>query len=237
VRGVLLYLHGGGYVAGSPVSHRPITAALARLSRQRVFALRYRLAPAHRFPAALDDAMAAYRWLLDRRASPEGLTLAGDSAGGGLVLAALVRARDEGLPRSAAAACFSPWTDLAATGASLQRGNGRAPALRPEIVAAFARLYLGDASPTHPYASPIFADLGGLPPVLLQAGSTEDLLDDTLRVHAKIQAAAGSSTLQVYDGMFHVWHMLDGLVPESRRALDQAATFLTTHIASTHTAS
>jgi acetyl esterase/lipase len=226
--GVLLYLHGGGYVAGSPATHRPITAALARLSGRRVFGLRYRLAPAHRFPAALDDALAAYRWLLEQGTPGCALTLAGDSAGGGLLLATLVRARDAGLPLSAGAACFSPWTDLAATGAALLRNDGRTRTLRRETIAAFARLYLGEASPTDPYASPVFADLSGLPPILFQVGSTELLLDDTLRVHTKIESAGGPTTLQIFDGMFHAWHLLDGLIPEARLALHQAATFLNT---------
>jgi acetyl esterase/lipase len=225
-RGVLLYLHGGGYVACSAASHRPITAALARLARRRVFSLDYRLAPDHRFPAALDDAVAAYRWLLEQGTSPRLLALAGDSAGGGLVLGTLLRARDEGLPRAACAVCFSPWTDLAGTGDSLRTNDGRCAMFRPENIAAFARIYLGDAAPRDPYASPVFADLGGLPPLLLQVGSSELLLDDARRVHDGIRGAAGASTLQVFDGVFHVWHMLDGFLPEARVALQQAAEFL-----------
>jgi monoterpene epsilon-lactone hydrolase len=236
-RGVLLYLHGGGYVAGSPVTHRPITAALARLSGRRVLGLRYRLAPAHRFPAALDDAVTAYQWLLEQGTPAHALTLAGDSAGGGLLLATLARARDEGLPPAAGAVCFSPWTDLAASGASLQRADGRNPAPGADVVAASARLYLGEASPSNPYASPVFADLGGLPPVLFQVGSTETLLDDTLRVHTRIQAAGGPSTLHVFDGLFHVWQLLDGLVPEARLALREAADFLNAHSPLTETLS
>jgi epsilon-lactone hydrolase len=224
-RGVVLYLHGGGYVAGSPASHRPITAALARLSGRRVLGLRYRLAPADPFPAALDDAVSAYRWLLEQGPS-SALTLAGDSAGGGLLLAALVRARDEGLPAAAAAVCFSPWTDLTATSGALRRPDGRAPVPGAATVAALARLYLGEVSATDPYASPVFADLGGLPPLLFQVGSTEILLDDTLRVHTRIQAAGGSSTLHVFEGVFHAWQLLDGLVPEARLALREAAEFL-----------
>jgi epsilon-lactone hydrolase len=224
-RGVIFYLHGGGYVAGSPVTHRPITAALARLSRRRVFALDYRLAPEHRFPAAVDDALAGYRWLLEQGIAPEALTLVGDSAGDGLVLASLVRARAEVLPLPATAICFSPWTDLTATGDSLRTSNARC-ALRPENVAALARLYLGGASARHPYASPLFADLEGLPPLLVQVGADEILLDDARRVHDRILAAGGSSTLQVFPGVFHAWHLLDGFVPEAREALDNAATFI-----------
>jgi len=225
-QGVILYLHGGGYVACSAATHRPITAALARLAHRRVFSLDYRLAPEHPFPAALDDAVAAYRWLLGQGVDAGAVALAGDSAGGGLVLATLLRARDEALPLPAAAVCFSPWTDLAGTGESLTTNNGRCAMLHPDNVRDFARLYLADASPRHPYASPLFADLGGLPPLLMQVGSSELLLDDARRVHDKIRAAGGASTVQIFDGVFHVWQMLDGLVPEARVALRQAAAFM-----------
>jgi acetyl esterase/lipase len=225
-QGVILYLHGGGYVACSAATHRPITAALAQLARRRVFSLDYRLAPEHPFPAALDDAVAAYRWLLGQGIDAGAVALAGDSAGGGLVLATLVRARDEALPLPAAAVCFSPWTDLAGTGESLTTNNGRCAMFRPDNVRDFARLYLGEASPRHPYASPLFAHLGGLPPLLLQVGSSEILLDDARRVHDKVRAAGGASTVQIFDGVFHVWQMLDGLVPEARVALRQAAAFM-----------
>lgn len=226
--GALLYLHGGGYVACSPATHRPITGALARLAGRRVFSLDYRLAPEHRFPAALDDAVAAYRWLLEQGTPASSVVLAGDSAGGGLVLATLVRIREEGWPPPACAACFSPWTDLAATGESVRLNGGRCARLRPDNIAAFARLYLGDTPARHPYASPLYADLSRLPPLLVQVGAQELLLDDARRVHAKIQAAGGASTLQIFDGVFHAWHILDPILPEARQALHQAAHFLNT---------
>jgi acetyl esterase/lipase len=225
-RGVVLYLHGGGYVACSPASHRPITARLARLTGRRVLALDYRLAPEHRFPAALVDCVAAYRWLLDRGVAPETIALAGDSAGGGLVLATLVRARDEGLRLPASGVCFSPWTDLAATGDSLAGKAGHSGALSPERVAAFAAIYLGDASPQHPHASPLFADLHGLPPLLIQAGAGEFLVDDARRVHARLLAAGGTSTLSIFEDVPHAWQIFDGYIPEARQALRQAATFI-----------
>lgn len=225
-RGVILYFHAGGYVACSAATDRPITAALARLARRAVFSADYRLAPEHRFPAALDDAVAAYRWLLDRGIAPRALALAGTSAGGGLALATLVRARDEGLPLPACAVAFSPWTDLAGTGASLYANDGRCPTFRPANIPAFARLYLGDASALDPYASPVFADLAGLPPLLLQASSNELLLDDARRVHDKVRRAGGSSRLEIFDDLFHAWPMLDGFMPEARVALQQAAAFI-----------
>jgi acetyl esterase/lipase len=225
--GTILYFHGGGYVACSPATHRPITAGLARRARRRVFSADYRRAPEHRFPAALDDAIATYRWLLDARIEPGAIVVAGDSAGGGLVLAMLVRARDEALPLPARAVCFSPWTDLTATAESLRLNDGRCALFRPRTIEEFAAAYLGDGSPKHPYASPLFAELGGLPPVLLQVASTELLLDDARRVHERIGRAGGVSRLEIFDGVFHGWHMLDGLVPEAGRALDQAAAFMT----------
>jgi monoterpene epsilon-lactone hydrolase len=222
----ILYLHGGGYVAGSPASHRPITAALARLARRRVFSLDYRRAPEHRFPAAVDDALAAYRWLLARGIAPESLALAGDSAGGGLVLSTLLRVRDARLPLPACGVCFSPWTDLTGSGESVRANDGRCAVLRPENIAAFAHAYLGPASPTDPYASPLFADFNGLPPILLQVASSELLLVDARRVDDELRRAGGTSALEIYADLFHAWRMLDGFVPESRLALQRAAAFV-----------
>ena len=233
--GVILYLHGGGYVSCSPSTHRPITAALARLTNLRVYAPDYRLAPEHRYPAALDDAVAAYRRLLDEGVPSSSVAIAGDSAGGGLTLALLLRARDEGLPRPAAAVAFSPWADLAGTTESVRANDGRCAMFRTPNMAEFAPIYLGSASAFDPYASPAHAeDFRALPPVLLQVGSTELLLDDARTVHEKITAAGGASRLEVYEDLMHCWQMLDGLVPEARAALQSAADFINEH-ASTRT--
>ena len=229
-RGVVLYIHGGGYVACSAATHRPITAALARLTSLRVFSLEYRLAPEHRYPAALDDAFDAYRWLLGQGLDGPDIALAGDSAGGGLVLSTLLRVRDADLPAPACAVCFSPWTDMAGTGASVLSNDDRCAMFRPASIAQFAPAYLGTASPREPYASPVFADLRGLPPLLLQVGSTELLLDDSRRVHEKIRAAGGASRLEVYEDVPHCWQMLDGFVPEARAALAEAAEFVRDHV-------
>lgn len=228
-QGVILYIHGGGYVSCSAATHRPITAALTRLSRCRVFSLDYRLAPEHRFPAALDDAIGGYRWLLEQGLPASSISFAGDSAGGGLVLATLLRARDAGLPLPACAVCFSPWTDLAGRGASIRFNDNRCAMFHTENIAEFAAAYLGSASPHDTYASPAFASLSGLPPILLQVGSTELLLDDSRRVHYKIREAKGISKLEIYDNLAHCWQMLDGFVPEARIALRQAAGFICEH--------
>jgi monoterpene epsilon-lactone hydrolase len=225
--GVLLYVHGGGFVCCSAATHRPITGALAKLTGRRVFSLNYRLAPEHPFPAALGDVVAAYRWLLAQDIPASTIVIAGDSAGGNLTLGGLVRLRDAGLPLPARAACFSPWTDLTGSGASIHRNDGRDAMFRPENMAAFSEVYLaGGASRKDPAASPAFAALGGLPPVLFQVGSTELLLDDSTRVHEAIRRANGESELQVFDDVVHCWQMFDGWVPEARQALKQAAEFL-----------
>lgn len=230
--GVILYLHGGGFVSCSPTTQRPLTAALARLTSLRVFSLDYRLAPEHRYPAALDDAFAAYKWLLAQEGARAGaICIVGDSAGGGLVLSCLLRVRDAGLALPACAVCFSPWTDLAGTGASVRANDGRCAMFRTENIEEFAAAYLpAGASRRDPYASPAHADLRGLPPVLLQVGSTEILLDDARGVHDKIRAADGASRLEIYEDLPHGWQMLNGLVPESRAALRQAASFIGEHL-------
>jgi acetyl esterase/lipase len=231
--GVIFYIHGGGFVSCSAATHRPVTTALARLTGLRVFSLDYRLAPEHRYPAALDDAFAAYEWLCGREGVPVGaICVAGDSAGGGLALGCLLRVRDAGLAPPACAVCFSPWTDLAGTGASVHRNDGRCAMFRTENLEEFAAAYLpAGASPRDPYISPAHAeDLRGLPPILLQVGSTEMLLDDARAVHDKIRAAAGASRLEIYDDLPHGWQMLDGFVPEARVALRQAASFIREHL-------
>jgi len=225
-RGAVFYIHGGGYVACSPSTHRPITATLAKLCRRRVFAADYRLAPEHRYPAALDDCAAAYGWLLESGLDAGSITLVGDSAGGGLVLGVLLRARDAGLAMPACAVCISPWTDLAGTGASLEGNDGRCAMFRPENITDFAAAYLGGQPATDPYASPVFADLAGLPPMLVQVGSTELLLDDARRVHEKVVAAGGESRLEIFDDVAHCWHMMAGVIPEATAALRQAADFV-----------
>ncbi|MCA1565138.1 MAG: alpha/beta hydrolase [Acidobacteria bacterium] len=230
--GVIFYIHGGGFVSCSAATQRPVAAALARLTASRVFSLDYRLAPEHRYPAALDDACAAYEWLLAHGdVDASAVSLAGDSAGGGLVLGCLLRVRAAGLAPPACAVCFSPWTDLAGTGASVRANDGRCAMFRTENIEGFATAYLpASASPRDPYASPAHAgDFRGLPPLLLQVGSTEILLDDSRVVHDKVRAAGGASRLEVYEDLPHGWQMLDGLVPEARAALRQAASFIRAH--------
>jgi epsilon-lactone hydrolase len=224
---VVLYIHGGGFVAGSPDGHRTITARLARLGNCKVFSLDYRLAPENRFPAALDDCVAAYQWLLEQNISTKQIAFAGDSVGGGLVPSTLLKLRDEKIPFPACAVCFSPWTDLAGTGDSLTLNGDKDAMFCPENIHEFANAYLGDASPLDKFASPVFGEFdASFPPILFQVGSTEVLLDDSSRIHDKIQKANGISELEVYEGVPHCWQMFDSMMPEARIALQKAVEFI-----------
>jgi acetyl esterase/lipase len=221
---VLLYMHGGGYVSCSPQTHRPVTTSLARMINCRVFSLDYRLAPEHPFPAAVDDATAAYLWLLKNGVPANHIALAGDSAGGGLLLATMVRLRGMGQPLPACAVCLSPWVDL--TGFGKYRDIDSCSMFKPDDVTTFAKEYLRGASAELPEASPVLADLSGLPPLLIQVSSTELLYTDSARLHEKADACGVSSTLRVYPALPHVWQILIGAVPEARVALEEIAGFV-----------
>jgi epsilon-lactone hydrolase len=221
---VLLFLHGGGYVSCSPRSHRPITANLARMLGQRVFCLDYRLAPEHPFPAAVDDAAAAHQWLLQQGIAPHDISFAGDSAGGGLVLATLLRLRRTGVPLPASAVCISPWLDL--TGNYPYRNAATCSMFWHSDVANFSSLYLNGASPEQEEASPLFGDLAGLPPIFTLVSSSEMLYDDALRLHEKAGKAGVRSVLRAYPGLPHDWPLAAGLIPEARQALQEMSDFV-----------
>jgi epsilon-lactone hydrolase len=216
-RVVTYYLHGGGYVAGSPATYRTLTGAFARRCATRVFALDYRLAPEHRFPAAVHDAVAGYRWLLATGVAPHHIVVAGDSAGGGLAVSMLLTLRDEGTPLPAGAVLIAPWVDLAA-----ERDLVAADRRERQI----AQAYVGDRSLDHPLASSLYAELHGLPPLLIQASTSEMLRDDAIRLDAKARAAGVDSSLRLWDGVPHVWHIFAGL-RESREAFGDIADFVT----------
>jgi epsilon-lactone hydrolase len=222
----MLYLHGGGYYFCSPQTHRSLVFALARRTHARTFSLDYRLAPEHPFPAALDDALAAYRWLVADGVSPRTIVIAGDSAGGGLALATLLALRDAGDPLPAGGLLFSPWTDLAATGASITSNDGRDPMFVGAAVGRAARLYLADADPRNPWASPVYGRFDGLPPLLIQVGDTEVLLDDSTRVADEARAAGVTVELEIWPKMPHAFQMFAPFMPEANRALDHAARFV-----------
>lgn len=228
--GVLMYVHGGGYVSCSAATHRPLTAALATLTGRRVFSVDYRTAPEARFPAAFDDVVAAYDWLSTRGAPGAPIAIAGESAGGGLVLALAQHAKAKGWPAPACVAALSPWTDLAGTGASVETNDGRCDMFRHENIRDFAAAYLGTASADDPRASPLLGTADGLPPVLQQVGSTELLLDDARRMHERILAAGGESRLSVYEGVAHAWQLATPFVPEATAALREVAAFCAAHV-------
>ncbi len=222
-QGTLLYLHGGGYFACSPSTHRPITGGFARRGFQ-VFAPDYRLAPEHPFPAAVEDAVAAYRGLLEGGVPPNRLTVAGDSAGGGLALALLISLRDAGVPLPAAAVAFSPWTDLLATGETIKTNSRRDAMFHGDGFERVTVPYLAGQDPRHPLASPLYADLQGLPPLLLHTGSYEVLLDDSTRFVARAKDAGVDATLRTWPVVPHVWQLFP--LPEARASMDAAAEFL-----------
>ena len=222
----VLYLHGGGYVIGSVRTHRVLMAGLSRASGARVLGLEYRLAPEHPFPAAVEDAVAAYRWLLRQGYAPGRIAVAGDSAGGGLAVAMLAQARSYGLPLPAAAVCFSPWVDLEGIGDSMTANAGSSDMVERDGLLFMANAYLNGANPRAPLAAPLYADLRGLPPTLIQAGGAETLLDDSTRLADAARAAGVAVELDVWDDMIHVWQLFAPMLPEGRQALAQAGAFI-----------
>jgi monoterpene epsilon-lactone hydrolase len=222
----ILFLHGGGYIIGSPSLYRHITWRLATATRARVLSLDYRLAPEHPFPAALDDAVRGYQWVLANGVKPERVAVIGDSAGGGLALALLLRLRDQGIPLPAAAVALSPWTDLALTGASLALNAMVDPMVNVAQMHRVVGYYLDGADPRLPYASPLYADPAGLPPTLIQVGSDEVLRDDAVRMAERLRAAGCRVRLEIWPRMPHVWHLFVPLLPEARRAIEHIGTFV-----------
>lgn len=225
----VLYLHGGGYVIGSVRTHRVLMAGLSRASGARVLGLEYRLAPEHPFPAAVEDAVAAYRWLLRQGYAPGRIAVAGDSAGGGLAVAMLAQARSYGLPLPSAAVCFSPWVDLEGIGDSMTANAGSSDMVERDGLLFMANAYLNGANPRAPLAAPLYADLRGLPPTLIQAGGAETLLDDSTRLAEAARAAGVAVELDVWDDMIHVWQLFAPMLPEGRQALAQAGAFIRKH--------
>jgi acetyl esterase/lipase len=215
----ILYLHGGGYVLGSPDSHRHLVAALAEEASAAVLSLRYRLAPEHPFPAAVEDAVTGYRWLLAQGFSPARIGIAGDSAGGGLTVATLVALRDAGDPRPATGICLSPWVDLTCSAASYPAKADADPMVQRQGVLLFASQYLQGKDPKTPLASPLFANLKGLPPLLIHVGSEEVLLDDAIGLDTKATKAQVDSVLEIWEGMIHVWHVFHPMLKEGRDAI------------------
>jgi phosphinothricin tripeptide acetyl hydrolase len=227
---VVLYLHGGGYVIGSPRSHRHLTAAIARAAGTRALLLDYRLAPEHPFPAALEDAVAAYAWLVREGIAPTRIVVAGDSAGGGLTMATLLALRDRGLPRPAGGVCISPWVDLTNSAASCTTKAAVDPIVTLESIALLAQAYIGTGDPKQPLVSPLHADLRDLPPLLIHVGSDEVLLDDALGLGARARAAGVDVTVREWPAMIHVWHWFLSMLDEADAAINEIGAFVETRL-------
>jgi len=222
----ILYLHGGGYVMGSLNTHRSLVGEVSRAAQAAALLVDYRLAPEHPFPAAVEDGVSAYRWLLDQGFAPKNLAIAGDSAGGGLAVATLVSARDQGLPMPAAAVPISPWSDMTCSNESYKTRAEADPMVGSGNIGDMARLYLQGKDPKLPYASPNFADLRSLPPLLIHVGRDEVLLDDSIKLDQKAKADGVNSTLEIWEDMIHVWHAFHPMLPEGREAIARVGSFL-----------
>ncbi|MEX1155404.1 alpha/beta hydrolase [Parvibaculum sp.] len=226
----LLYIHGGGFVAGSPRTHRPLTWRLAKDIGVPVYAIDYRLAPEYCFPAGLDDCVTAYRALLEKGLPSKSIVVGGDSAGGNLTLALALRLKAESLPLPAALICLSPSTDMTGGGASLQ-SNAEADAMFvPEIMASLMPAYCPGADTKNPYLSPLFGDVSGFPPTLFQVGEREILRDDSVRMAAALKTAGAEATLEVWPKVWHVWQLNADMLPEAREAITHIVRFARQHL-------
>ena len=225
----ILYLHGGGYCLGSMNTHRDLASRLSRAAAARVLLIDYRLAPEHPHPAAVEDATAAYRWLLANGATPARTVVAGDSAGGGLTVATLLALRDARAPLPAAGVCLSPWVDLEASGESMTTKAAVDPMVQRDGLRMMADAYLAGRNPRSPLASPLYADLAGLPPLLIQVGTAETLLDDSTRLAERARQAGVTVTLEPWEDMIHVWQAFAMVLPEGQQAVERIGEFVRTH--------
>jgi acetyl esterase/lipase len=225
----ILYLHGGGYVIGSINTHRSLAGRLSRAAKARVLVIDYRLAPEHPFPAAVDDSVAAYRWMLAQGLKPSRIAVAGDSAGGGLTAATLVAIRDAKLPVPAAGALLSPWVDLEGIGESMTTKDAADPMVHKEGLLNMAKAYLGGHNPRTPLAAPLYADLAGLPPLLIQVGTSETLLDDASRLAERAKKAGVNVTYEPWQNMIHVWQLFAPMLDEGQQAIEKIGAFVRKH--------
>lgn len=226
---IILYLHGGAYCLGSINTHRALAAHIGSAAQARTLIIDYRLAPEHHHPAALDDAAAAYKWLLTQGHSPQNIAVVGDSAGGGLTLAMLLKLREENVPMPGAAVTLSPWTDLAGTGTSMKQKRSVDYILSQQFLSKSAKMYTNGHSLENPFISPVYASFGKLPPLLIQVGTDEILLDDAIRLAEKAQADGVDVTLDVWERMLHVWQMGAPYIPEAKAAVAQIGAFIRQH--------
>ncbi|HUY39880.1 MAG TPA: alpha/beta hydrolase [Candidatus Binataceae bacterium] len=227
----ILYLHGGGYVIGSINTHRAMAGRISRAAKARVLLIDYRLAPEHPFPAAVEDSVAAYRYLLAQGIRPGRLAIAGDSAGGGLTIAALVAIKEAKLPMPAAGVGLSPWVDLEGIGASMTSKAKADPMVQKDGLLKMAAAYLNGKDPRSPLAAPLYADLSGLPPLLIQVGTAETLLDDSTRLAERARKSGVNVTLEPLEDMVHVWQVFAPMLDEGQQAIDKIGAFVLKHTA------
>ncbi|MFZ1889904.1 MAG: alpha/beta hydrolase [Candidatus Binataceae bacterium] len=228
---VILYLHGGGYVIGSINTHRAISGRISRAAKARVLLIDYRLAPEHPFPAAVEDSIAAYRYLLAQGTRPGRIAVAGDSAGGGLAIATLVAIKEAKLPMPAAGVGLSPWVDLEGIGESMTTKAKADPMVQKDGLLQMAAAYLGGKDPRSPLAAPLYADLSGLPPLLIQVGTAETLLDDATRLAERARKSGVNVTLEPWENMVHVWQAFAPILDEGQQAIDKIGAFVLKHTA------
>ncbi len=221
----VLYLHGGGYTIGSIKTHRCLAGWISRAAKARVLLIDYRLAPENPHPAAVEDSLAAYRFMLDSGVNPARTVVAGDSAGGGLAVATLLAIRDAKLPLPAAAVCLSPWVDMEGTGESMKTKADVDPMVGANL-ADMASAYLGGKDPRTPLASPLYADLKGLPPMLIQVGTAEVLLDDSSRLAERARQAGVEVVYEPWENMIHVWQIFVPMLDESKQAVERIGEYI-----------
>ncbi len=226
----ILYLHGGGYVIGSINTHRTLAGRLSRASKARVLVIDYRLAPEHPFPAAVEDSVAAYRWMLSTGLKASRIAVAGDSAGGGLTVATLVAIRDAKLAVPAAGACMSPWVDLEGLGDSMKTKAAVDPMVQKDGLLQMAAAYLAGKDSRTPLAAPLYADLAGLPPLLIQVGTAETLLDDSTRLAERARKAGVKVTLEPWENMIHVWQVFAPMLEEGQQAIEKIGEFIRANV-------
>jgi acetyl esterase/lipase len=222
---VIFYTIGGGYISGTCSDHRTLVAKVAQASGIALLMFDHRLAPEDPYPAALEDSLKAYRWLLGQGTAPENIVIMGESAGGGLCLATLLAIRDRGLPLPAGAVALSPWTDLKLTGESY-RTKQKVCISPPGMSRVCSKYYYGDHDPTHPWISPLYGDLHGLPPIFVNVGTYETMLDDSTRFAAKAQASGVDTTLVIGEKMVHCYPLMAPMFPEATQALDEVCAFI-----------
>lgn len=223
---VLMYIHGGAYIVGRPDGYHGIGGNYAKMLGARVYMPDYRLAPEHQFPAPIDDTLRAYEWLLEQNIAASKIAFAGESAGGAMVVSVMVAAKSKSLPLPAVGSSISPWANLEHTGASMINREGLDPLNSKPVLDILARAFLGDTLANHPLASPVFADVTGLPPILVQIGENELMLSDAMRLANHLADNRVRVNLEVWPGMFHAWHFYAGMLAEGQQALESSVRFI-----------